>query len=98
MVVGEYAPNTDVIGRGVMVLDQQGRRWCMLGDRWGFHRRPDGSWVHARRADPDVDPVVVTTPSTVRALEAWEAQHLGLDRDPTLPAGIARPVIVQVAW
>lgn len=91
-MVGEFGPNVDLIGRGVQVLDPDGRVWCMLGDRWGFFRT-SGGWMHGRRGDVDVEAVLVSSPVTVAALDAWEMGRCWADPDPTPAAGIARPAL-----
>lgn len=63
----------EVLSHGVLVIDQQGRRWCMLGAN-GF-TRVDGVWWWGSHAGLVCE---VTAPALLDALAEWSAQRADL--------------------
>lgn len=96
LVLGEVMPAVSLIGNvGQLVIDEQGRRWCMVGARRGFRRAACG-WVYGDRVTDVVEPVRAF--DTVTALEAWEAAHVPADSDPTPAHGMVRPLLAGWSW
>lgn len=78
-----------MVSSGVLVVDQDGRRWCMLG-RHGF-TMSNGVWWWGSPAGLLCE---VTTASTVAALEAWCAARpdwFTLDEGTTASTAVGRP-------
>lgn len=94
-MLGEVVPPVALIAEvGQLVVDELGRRWCMVGARCGF-RRDGGGWVYGLRGG-QVEPVFSV--STLAVLEAWEAEHVPTDPDPTPAHGLVRPLLAGWSW
>jgi hypothetical protein len=71
----------------MLVVDERGHHWCALkgGGKFG---RISGKWFYSTGQGPVRE---VTVPSTIAALDAWEAQSV----DHCPPQGLPRLVLLN---